>query len=155
MKDKDNEDRRLIEESLPIKEISEEGSKERSIREGNISTLHQWWARKPITASRAVVFASMVRYPKDSEEKSKLINQIINLCKWKNSNNRRTISEAKEKILEFFNGKTPKILDCFAGGGSIPLEASRLGLDAYSSDLNPVAYITQLATLKYPTLYRN
>jgi len=148
-----NKDRRLIEEFIPIKEISEESAREKSIRHGHISTLHIWWARRPLVASRAAVFASLVKNPENKEKRKELTKFLIELCKWENSNNKQIIDKARKLILESNGGKPPKVLDCFAGGGSIPLEALRLGCETYALDLNPVAYLILLCTLVYPQKY--
>ncbi|MHA1829293.1 MAG: DUF1156 domain-containing protein, partial [Candidatus Heimdallarchaeaceae archaeon] len=145
--------RRLIESFIPIKEISEESAREKSIRHGHISTLHIWWARRPLVASRAAVFASLVKTPENKEKKEELTKFLIELCKWENSNNKHIIEKARNLILESNNEKPPKVLDCFAGGGSIPLEALRLGCETYALDLNPVAYLILLCTLVYPQKY--
>ncbi|MHA1873780.1 MAG: DUF1156 domain-containing protein [Candidatus Heimdallarchaeaceae archaeon] len=146
-------DKRLIEDFIPIKEISKESAREKSIRHSHISTLHIWWARRPLVASRAAVFASLVKTPENKEKKEELTKFLIELCKWENSNNKHIIEKAKKLILENNNGKPPKVLDCFAGGGSIPLEALRLGCETYALDLNPVAYLILLCTLVYPQKY--
>jgi len=146
-------DKRLIEAFIPIKEISEESAREKSIRHGHISTLHIWWARRPLIASRAAVFASLVKAPENEEENEELTKFLIELCKWENSNNKQIINKARKLILENNNGKPPKVLDCFAGGGSIPLEGLRLGCETYALDLNPVAYLILLCTLVYPQKY--
>jgi len=147
------EDRRLIEEYIPIKEISEESAREKSIRHGHISTLHIWWARRPLIASRAAVFASLIKNPKNAEKRKELTKFLIELCKWENSNNKKIIDKAGRLILESNEGKTPKVLDCFAGGGAIPLEALRLGCETHALELNPVAYLIELCTLVYPQKY--
>jgi adenine-specific DNA methylase len=146
------EDRRLIEDTIPIKKISEESAEEKSIRHGHISTLHIWWARRPLIASRAVIFSSLVRNPETEEAQRKLIKQLIELSTWKASTDIKIIDRARKTISCDFENK-PKVLDCFAGGGSIPLEALRLGCDTYALELNPVAYIIELCTLFYPQKY--
>ena len=145
-----DEDRRLIEEIIPIKEISIESAKEKTIRQGHISGIHLWWARRPLAASRAAVFSSLVKLSKSSKES--LIESTKELCKLESANNKRIINKSRKIIEESFKNK-PKVLDCFGGGGAIPLEASRLGCDSYSLELNPVAYIVELATLVYPQKY--
>lgn len=148
-----DEDRRLIEDFLPIKEISEESAREKSIRHGHISTLHIWWARRPIVSARAAVFASLVKCPYDLSSKKKLDELLIQLCKWDNTNNNVIIRKAKEYIVESNGDKIPKVLDCFAGGGSIPLESARLGCETYAIDVNPVAYVIEQCTLYYAQKY--
>jgi len=152
-------DKRLIEEFIPIKQISAEASREKSIRHGHISTLHLWWARRPLVASRAAVFAALV--PADARPQVKerasdpepmtLNKFMIELCKWNVAP--EIIEEARRLIREAYPDAPPKVLDMFAGGGAIPLEALRLGCEAYALDLNPVAHIIELATLVYPQKY--
>lgn len=144
------EERRLIEETFPVKEVSNESSNEKNIRHGHISTLHIWWARRPLAASRATAYAALVPPPKDETEWQKQRNFIIELSKWKNSTNASLIERARRDILEANRGVPPKVLDPFAGGGSIPLEALRLGCEVYASDYNPVAVLIEKCTLEYP-----
>ncbi|MCZ7543288.1 MAG: DUF1156 domain-containing protein [Anaerolineae bacterium] len=146
-----SQDRRLIEDFLPIREISAEASREKSIRKGHISTLHLWWARRPLVASRAAVFGALVPAPKDDAERKALAQEVIDLCRWKVSDD--AIARARQRILDANGGQPPKVLDMFAGGGSIPLEALRLGCEAYALDLNPVAHLIELCTLVYPQQY--
>jgi adenine-specific DNA methylase len=146
-------DKRLIEESFPVKEVSAESAREKSIRHGHISTLHIWWARRPLAASRATAYAALVPPPKDDEEWQKQRNFIIELSKWENSNNPALIEKARADILKANGGVPPKVLDPFGGGGSIPLEALRLGCETYSNDYNPVAVLIQKCTLEYPQKY--
>ncbi|MDI6720565.1 MAG: DUF1156 domain-containing protein [Methanomicrobiales archaeon] len=143
-------DRRLIEETFPVKEVSVESAKEKNIRHGHISTLHIWWARRPLAASRATAYAALVPPPSDEIEWQKQRNFIIDLSKWENSNNATLIRRAREEILKANNGTPPKVLDPFAGGGSIPLEALRLGCEVHASDYNPVAVLIEKCTLEYP-----
>lgn len=149
---------RLIEHYIPIKAISAEASREKSIRHGHISTLHLWWARRPLVASRAAVFASLVAadaQPQLIDESTgqpfTLTRFMIELCKWNLSD--AVLEEARRLIREAYPDQPPKVLDMFAGGGSIPLEALRLGCEAYALDLNPVAHLIELATLVYPQKY--
>ncbi len=200
-------DKRLIEDYLPIVAISAEASREKSVRKGHISTLHLWWARRPLVACRAAVYGALVPATQfvpngASDEKKKSLGRanaakfVTNLCKYPGSPH--VIREAQQHILtahadrltqelrrsrreeaqtsaaaspswvkEFkFTGDTvtvedivaeraprPRVLDMFAGGGAIPLEALRLGCEAYALDLNPVAHIIQLCTLVYPQKY--
>jgi putative DNA methylase len=186
-----NDDRRLIEDYLPIKAISAEASREKSVRKGHISTLHLWWARRPLVACRAAVYGALVpagrfRPINGPEEKRASLGRanaakfITRLCRYPSDSKPeekadigQTIKEAQEHILEahaerltretrkpvtvedILEGRVPrpKVLDMFAGGGSIPLEALRLGCEAYALDLNPVAYIILLCTLVYPQKY--
>lgn len=145
--------RRFIEESFPVREVSAESAREKNIRHGHISTLHIWWARRPLASSRATNYAALIPAPKNDEEWNKKRNFIINLCKWENSNNRYLLEQARKDILEAYGGVPPKVLDPFGGGGSIPLEALRLGCETYSNDLNPVAVLIQKCTMEYPQKY--
>jgi len=147
------EDRRFIEETFPVKEVSEESSKEKSIRHSHISTLHIWWARRPLASSRAVNFASLVATPKNQEESQRRKDFIVRLSKWENSLDRTILEKARKEILEVSGGRPPRIIDPFAGGGSIPLEALRLGCETYASDYNPVATLILKCTLEYPQKY--
>lgn len=177
-----SDDKRLIEDYIPIQKISAEASREKSVRKGHISTLHLWWARRPLVACRAAVYGALVpasRFvpPNGSETKAKSLGRanaakfVERLCKY--PGDQRVIKEAQQHILEAHaerlskeTGKKvtvedieegraprPKVLDMFAGGGAIPLEALRLGCEAYALDLNPVAHIIQLCTLVYPQKY--
>ena len=146
-------DRRLIEENFPVKEVSAESAKEKSIRHGYVSTLHTWWARRPLASSRATNYAALVPASSDAEEWNRKREFIIDLCKWENSLNHALIEKARDEILDANGGRPPVVLDPFAGGGSIPLEAVRLGCEVYSSDYNPVAVLIQKCTLEYPLKY--
>ncbi|MGC8618621.1 MAG: DUF1156 domain-containing protein, partial [Thermoplasmata archaeon] len=147
------EERRLIEETFPVREVSEQSVKEKNIRHGHISTLHIWWARRPLAASRATIYAALVPSPKDSDERKKKREFIAKLSKWENSLNWNLLETARREILDANGGKPPKVLDPFAGGGSIPLEALRLGCETYASDYNPVATLILKCTLEYPQKY--
>jgi len=144
-------DRRLIEDYIPIREISAEASREKSIRKGHISTLHLWWARRPLTACRAAVFGALVPAPETPEERKELAAEMVELCQWKAPE--EAVERARQRILEANDGIPPRVLDMFAGGGSIPLEALRLGCEAYALELNPVAHLIELCTLVYPQQY--
>lgn len=143
----------FIESDFPVREVSDESAREKNIRHGHISTLHIWWARRPLASSRASIYAALTPEPKDEEERMKRAQFISNLSKWENSLNKNLIERAREDILKANNGKAPKVLDPFAGGGAIPLEALRLGCETYASDLNPVAVLIERATLEYPQKY--
>jgi len=149
----ENLKKRYIEESFPVKEVSEESTREKNIRHGHISTLHIWWARRPLAASRATAYAALIPAPNDIEEWSKIRHFIINLSKWENSLNHNFIEKAKKDILKANNGNAPRVLDPFAGGGSIPLEALRLGCETYAGEYNPVAVLILKCTLEYPPKY--
>src|SRR5262245_6795148 len=183
--------KRLIEVALPLKEVSEQSAREKSIRHGHISTLHIWWARRPLAACRAAVFASLIPDPDDPEcpesfrslirdvlsenqyrpkngdgspvedtPRNRCLEYIKHLVRWENSNNPHYIEPARKLIAaahKFLHpgaeGDTPKVLDPFAGGGAIPLEALRLGCEAHAIELNPVAHLIELCTLVYPQKY--
>ena len=149
------EDKRLIEVDFPLKEVSKESVREKNIRHGHISTLHIWWARRPLAASRATTYAALIPAPMDREELRKKLKFIAELSRWENSLNKNIIEKARRDILEFFGGRSPRVLDCFAGGGSIPLEALRLGCETYALEYNPVAVLILKAVLEYPQKYRN
>ncbi|WP_167106435.1 DUF1156 domain-containing protein [Mycobacterium sp. DL592] len=151
--------KKLIEVSIPLEDINAESVREKSIRYGHPSTLHLWWARRPLAAARAVLFAQLVDDPSSdpdlTEEQQKVERErlhgiIRRLVKWENVNNETVLREAHEEILKSTGGNPPAILDPFAGGGTIPLEAQRLGLEAYASDLNPVAVLINMALIEIP-----
>lgn len=143
----------FIESDFPVKEVSEESAREKNIRHGHISTLHIWWARRPLASSRASIYAALTPEPKDEEERLKRAQFICTLAKWENSLNTNIIERAREEILTANGGKPPKVLYPFAGGGNIALEALRLGCETYASDLNPVAVLIEKATLEFPQKY--
>ena len=156
--------KKLIEVALPLERINEASSKEKSIRHGHPSTLHLWWARRPLAAARAVIWASLVddpsshpeRFPTEEDqnrERKRLFNIIEQMVLWKNINNRQILNEAHREIAASTRGNIPKLLDPFAGGGTIPMEAQRLGLEAYAYDLNPVAVMINKATIEIPPLF--
>lgn len=145
--------KRLIEYDLPLAEISEESAKEKNIRHGHPSTLHIWWARRPLAASRATAFAALIDDPgpDEPEKREELLQLIKEITPWdavKDGNN-AAIDKARELIRAQY-GHAPKVLDPFSGGGSIPLEALRLGCETYASDYNPVAVFIEKATLEWP-----
>lgn len=153
--------RKLIEVALPLEAINRESAREKSIRHGHPSTLHLWWARRPLAACRAVLFASLVDDPsslpeefptEDAQEKERqrLFRIIEELVKWDNSNNEEVLGRARAEIMKSTGGNPPPVLDPFCGGGSIPLEAQRLGLEAHGSDLNPVAVLITKALIEIP-----
>lgn len=143
----------FIEADFPLKEISEESAREKNIRHGHISTLHIWWARKPLASSSASIYCCLTPEPKDEGERKKRAQFVSNLSKWENSLNKDLIDRARQEILEANGGLPPKVLDPFAGGGAIPFEALRLGCETYASDLNPVAVLIEKASLEYPQKY--
>jgi len=171
--------KKLIEVALPLEAINIASAREKSIRHGHPSTLHLWWARRPLAAARAVIFAQMVDDPSASpdlfpteeaqeEERQRLFRLIEELVKWENTTNETVLQAAREEIwkswrracadnkhhpraAELFNPeKLPAFHDPFAGGGALPLEAQRLGLEAYASDLNPVAVLINKAMIEIP-----
>jgi len=146
-------DKRFIEQSFPVKEVSVESAREKNIRHGHISTLHIWWARRPLASSRATAYAALIPASKDTEEWDKKGQFITDLSKWENSLNPVLIEKAREDILEANGGKPLKVLDPFAGGGAIPLEALRLGCETYAGEYNPVAVLILKCTLEYPQKY--
>jgi putative DNA methylase len=156
--------RKLIEVALPLEAINRESAREKSIRQGHPSTLHLWWARRPLAAARAVIFAQLVddpsarpeEFPTQEEqdaERKRLFELIERLVNWENSTDEKLFAEAHAEILNSTGGNPPPILDPFAGGGSIPLEAQRLGLEAHASDLNPVAVLINKAMIEIPPRY--
>jgi len=153
--------KKLIEVALPLEAINKESAREKSIRHGHPSTLHLWWARRPLAACRAVLFASLVddpsslpeQFPTEADqdkERQRLFRLIEELVKWDNSNNPAILKAAHDEILKSTDGNPPPIYDPFCGGGSIPLEAQRLGLEAHGSDLNPVAVLITKALIEIP-----
>lgn len=153
--------RKLIEVGIPLKTINEESAREKSIRYGHPSTLHLWWARRPLAAARAVLFAQLVddpsshpeKFPTEEEvatERKRLHHLLEQLVVWENSTNEDLMAQAHREIVESAGGNPPPILDPFAGGGTIPLEAQRLGLEAQASDLNPVAVLINKALIEIP-----
>uniref|UniRef100_A0A7C4TVS7 DUF1156 domain-containing protein n=1 Tax=Caldisericum exile TaxID=693075 RepID=A0A7C4TVS7_9BACT len=145
--------KRFIEVSFPVKEVSEESAKEKNIRHGHISTLHIWWTRKPLASSRATSYAALIPAPENDLAWDKKRQFIIELSKWENSLNPAIIEKARKDILSTNGGKPLRVLDPFAGGGSIPLECLRLGLETYASEYNPVAVLILKCTLEYPQKY--
>lgn len=152
---------KLIEVALPLVTINRESAREKSIRHGHPSTLHQWWARRPLAAARAVLWASLVDDPsghpesfptpeQQQVERDRLFDILERLVPWEASMNPSVLAEAKAEIDKCFDGDPPPILDPFGGGGAIPLEAQRLGLTALSGDLNPVAVLIQKAMIEIP-----
>ena len=175
--------KKLIEVALPLDKINIAAAREKSIRHGHPSTLHLWWARRPLAAARAVIFAQMVNDPgyqqgggfkygvnkeRAAIERERLFKIIEDLVLWENTNNEEVLARARAEIVrswrdtcelnkahpqaaELFNpDKLPAFHDPFAGGGAIPLEAQRLGLEAYASDLNPVAVTINKAMIEIP-----
>jgi len=175
--------RKLIEVALPLDAINVACAKEKSIRQGHPCSLHLWWARRPLAAARAVIFAQLVndpgyqqgggfKYGKNKKEaaieRKRLFKIIEDLVLWENTTNKEVLDSARQEIrrswrevcelnkdhsqaAELFNpDKLPGLHDPFAGGGTIPLEAQRLGLEAYATDLNPVAVLINKAMIEIP-----
>ncbi|WP_326545190.1 DUF1156 domain-containing protein [Mycolicibacterium sp. ND9-15] len=158
--------RKLIEVALPLEAINRESAREKSIRHGHPSTLHLWWARRPLAAARAVLFAQLVDDPSSRpdefpteelqrKERDRLHTLIERLVVWENIRDEKLLAQAHAEILKSTNGNPPPILDPFAGGGTIPLEAQRLGLEAHASDLNPVAVLINKALIEIPPKFRD
>ncbi|MDZ8089126.1 MAG: DUF1156 domain-containing protein [Nostoc sp. DedQUE12b] len=158
--------KKLIEVALPLEAINNESAREKSIRHGHPSTLHLWWARRPLATCRAVLFSSLVDDPsshpdkfptKEAQdtERKRLFEIIEELVKWENINNQEVLGAAKAEILKSTNNNPPPVLDPFCGGGSIPLEAQRLGLEAHGSDINPVAVLITKALIEIPPKFAN
>lgn len=143
----------FIEEIFPIKEVSKISAKEKNIRQGHISTLHIWWARRPLASSRATAYASLIPVVNGEEELEEKKKFIVELSKWENSLNKKLIEKARKEILKANGGKIPRILDPFSGGGSIPLETLRLGCEVHATEYNPVAVLILKCTLEYPQKY--
>jgi putative DNA methylase len=171
--------KKLIEVAIPLEAINAASAREKSIRHGHPSTLHLWWARRPLAAARAVIFCQMVDDPSavpeefpteeaQENERLRLFALISELVLWENTTNDEVLNRAREEIrrswrrccadnadhpeaAELFNPeKLPGFHDPFAGGGALPLEAQRLGLEAYASDLNPVAVLINKAMIEIP-----
>ena len=179
--------KKLIEVALPLDAINKASAREKSIRHGHPSTLHLWWARRPLAAARAVIFSQLVNDPEDlwrvqnpgqepnkqvrghwTKARARLFKIIEDLVLWENTTNEEVLQPARDEIrkswrevcelnqdhpqaAELFDPKNmPGLHDPFAGGGTIPLEAQRLGLDAYASDLNPVAVLINKAMIEIP-----
>lgn len=148
-------DKRLIEVTLPLAAISAQSAREKSIRHGHISTLHIWWARRPLAAMRAAIFASLIPDPGNDEERKKLEDLIAIIVDWDQvkSGNSAKVEEAKALIRQVFPERPPRLLDPFMGGGATGLEALRLGCETHAVELNPVAHLIELCTLVYPQQY--
>jgi putative DNA methylase len=165
--------KKLIEVALPLESINAASAREKSIRHGHPSTLHLWWARRPLAACRAVIFASLVDDPDDPDAppefvdackklprgknaadhdtpRQRLFDFMESLVRWESTTDERVLETARELIRLATNNNPPPLLDPFAGGGSIPLEAQRLGLEAHAGDLNPVAVMINKAMIEIP-----
>lgn len=153
--------KKLIETSLPLEAINAASAREKSIRHGHPSTLHLYWSRKPLATVRAVLFAQLVDDPasrpdefptveSQDAERARLHALMEKLIIWENSNDEKLLEQAREEIRKSNDGKLPAVVDPFAGGGSIPLEAQRLGLESHASDLNPLAVLINKALIEIP-----
>lgn len=144
--------KRFIEWDLPLKEISEQSAREKNIRHGHPSTLHIWWARRPLASSRATNFAALIDLPEDKIKRKEIVELITKISPWESviNEDNKHLKIAQKMILEQWGDTPPKVLDPFAGGGSIPLEALRLGSETYINDYNPVAVFIEKATLEWP-----
>lgn len=158
--------KKLIEVALPLEAINAESAREKSIRHGHPSTLHLWWARRPLATARAVIWSSLVDDPSShpeqfpteeaqQQERERLFGILTRLVKWENSNDEGILAEAKAEIMKSTDNNPPALLDPFAGGGAIPLEAQRLGLEAHAHDLNPVAVMINKAMIEIPPKFAN
>lgn len=174
--------RKLIEVSIPLEAVNEQSAREKSIRHGHPSTLHLWWARRPLAAARATLFAQLVDDPSsfvddyrsaaldqglsDSDvdawvaeqvdaERARLHQLMVAMSDWDNLNDTHLWKQVREEIQKSTGGNPPPVVDPFAGGGSIPLEAQRLGLEAHASDLNPVAVLINRAMIDIPPRFAN
>ena len=156
--------KKLIEVAIPLEAINAASGREKSIRHGHPSTLHLWWARRPLAACRAVLFAQLVDDPSSlpdqftteaavDAERHRLFGIMEELVLWENSTNEEVLERARAEIRRSCGGKLPPVYDPFSGGGSIPLEAQRLGLAAYGSDLNPVAVTIGKAMIEIPARF--
>src|SRR5579863_6615290 len=158
--------KKLIEVALPLDAINKASVREKSIRHGHPSTLHLWWSRKPLATCRAVLFASLVDDPsslpeqfptaqEQEKERLRLFQLMEELIIWENSNNQDILARAQTEIRKSTGDNPPPFIDPFCGGGSIPLEAQRLGLEAHGSDLNPVAVLISKALVEIPPKFAN
>ncbi|MGB3053343.1 MAG: DUF1156 domain-containing protein, partial [Acidimicrobiales bacterium] len=150
---------KLIEVALPLAVINEAAAKEKTVRHGHPAGIHHWWARRPLAAARAVIWASLVDDPsadaaltvkEQDEERQRLFGILERLVKWNGAHDPAVLIEAKVEIDRCFPDGPPAVLDPFGGGGAIPLEAQRLGLQALSGDLNPVAVLIQKSIVEIP-----
>jgi putative DNA methylase len=157
------QNRKLIEVSLPLEVINRESQRETTVRQAKPASLHHWWARRPHVNARAVLFAQLVDDPSSHPDKfptldlqeierSRLHAIIERLAKWENSDDRELLEDARHEVLAS-NGEMPSVVDPFAGGGTIPLEAQRLGLVANGSDLNPISVLINKALIEIPPLF--
>ncbi len=144
--------RRLIEEDFPLQEVSAAAVREKTVRHGHIATLHIWWARRPLAASRAATLAALLPAPADPDERRRLLALVRDIAPWEAVKNGDSpmIQQARDLLRQAYGGRAPRVLDCFAGGGAIPLEALRLGCETCALDYNPVAVLILTCVLVYP-----
>src|SRR5713101_4767462 len=171
-----NEERRLIEVAFPLKQTSLDSVHEKNVRHGHISTLHIWPARRPLAASRAALIATLLPDPGDKEKRDEILKRLggtvakvvkkkkLPTGKVEEVESKETVGGIlhwgresgpdlewfRQEIREAYGGRAPKVLDPFAGGGAIPLEAMRLGCEVTAIDINPVAWFLLKCTLEYP-----
>ena len=154
--------KKLIEVAMPLEAINNVCVKEKSIRHGHPSTLHLWWARRPLAACRAVIFAQLLDDPSNflpEKEAAKARKQIFKfiekLVQWESTNNKDIMKEANQMLVESIGKNLPDVLDPFCGGGSIPLESLRLGIPTFASDLNPVPVLINKSLIEIPQRFAN
>ena len=158
--------KKLIEVALPLEAINQASIAERYCHSGHPFQLHLWWARRPLATARAVIWSSLVDDPSShpeqfpteeaqQQERERLFGILTRLVKWENSNDEGILAEAKAEIMKSTDNNPPALLDPFAGGGAIPLEAQRLGLEAHAHDLNPVAVMINKAMIEIPPKFAN
>lgn len=145
--------RRLIEEELPLEAVNAASAREKSLRHGNISTMHLWWARRPLAMSRAVVFGTLLPDPGDDGRRNRILNLLGAASEFETASDAGRLNPLRKFLSAAYPEGAPKVLDCFAGGGAIPLEALRLGCDTTALELNPVAHLIEKATLEFPQRY--
>lgn len=158
--------RKLIEVAMPLEVINRESAREKAIRHGHPATLHLWWARRPLSSCRAVLFAQLVDDPSanpdkfptieaQEKERNRLLSMVERLSEWESMNDNTFLKEVNSEIRKSFPDGLPEVFDPFAGGGSIPLEAQRLGLRANASDLNPVPVLLNKSLIEIPQKWMN
>ena len=158
--------KKLIEVALPLDKINEASAREKSIRHGHPSTIHLWWARRPLASARAVIWASLIDDPSShpdkfpsledqNRERERLFKILEELVIWENSDNEELFDKAKREIEKSIGNVFPLLLDPFSGGGTIPLEAQRLGLQSCAHDLNPVSIMINKALIEIPPRFVN
>lgn len=158
--------KKLIEVALPLEAINDASIREKSIRHGHPASLHLWWARRPLATARAMIWASLVDDPsshpelfpteaEQNEERQRLFSILEKLVVWENSTDEKVLAAAKSEIKKCMGDTLPPLLDPFAGGGAIPFEAQRLGIEAFAQDLNPVAVTINKAMIEVPPRFAN